>query len=92
MPLLSLINLISLHLTITSSNTDSQEANWSKLEKKRTEFYELDFLWGQLSHHCHFKYVLKTHGGWLGEHLRWPEPIYMRVRYVFESPFLAGMI
>ena len=24
--------------------------------------------------------------------LRWPEPIYMRVRYVFESRFSAGMI
>ena len=25
-------------------------------------------------------------------HLRWSEPIYMRVGYVFESRFLAGMI
>ena len=24
--------------------------------------------------------------------LRWPEPIYMRVGYVFESRFSAGMI
>ena len=40
-----------------------------------------------LSHHCHFKYVLKTRGGWLGEHLRWPEPIYMRVGYVFSRVF-----
>ena len=63
MPLLSLIHLISLHPTITSSNTDSQAANWSKLKKKN---HELDFLWGQLSHHCHFKYVLKTRGGWWG--------------------------
>ena len=88
MPLLSLINLIiSLHQTITSSNTDSQGANRSKLKKKRTEFHELDFLWGHLSHHCHFKYVLKTRGGWLGEHLRWPEPIYMHVGYVFNCVF-----
>ena len=71
MPLLSLINLIiSLHQTITSSNTDSQGANRSKLKKKRTEFHELDFLWGQLSHHCHLKYVLKARGGWAGERLR----------------------
>ena len=70
MPLLSLIHLISLHPTITSSNTDSQAANWTKLKKKRTEFHELDFLWGQLSHHCHLKYVLKARGGWAGERLR----------------------
>ena len=38
MPLLSLINLIiSLHPTITSSNTDSQEANRSKLKKKKEQ-------------------------------------------------------
>ena len=28
----------------------------------------------------------------IGNRLRWPEPIYMRVGYVSESRFLAGMI
>ena len=50
MPLFLLGNLIILlHPTITSSNTDSQAANWTKLKKKKTEFHELDFLRGEIT-------------------------------------------
>ena len=38
MPLFSLGNLIILlHPTITSSNTDSQVANWTKLKKEKEQ-------------------------------------------------------
>ena len=37
-------------------------------------------------------HILQSQSSYLNDFVRWPEPIYMRVGYVFESRFSAEMI